>query len=119
MQKKIAALLVISLCAVRLAGAADASAKAEHHEHAMAKDADAFHAVLAPLWHAPASAERTDKVCAQTPTMEGLAAAIHSGDAKPLQAAVGALKQQCQAKPADIEHAFAGVHDAFHQLIKK
>ncbi len=115
MRKIFSALLVLTLGAGKLAGAAEP----DNHQHAMAKDADAFHAVLAPLWHAPASAERSDKVCAQAASMESLAAAIHCGDAKPLQAAVGVLKQQCQAKPLDIERAFSSVHDAFHQLIKK
>lgn len=89
----------------------------ERHMHRFARDIDAFHAALAPLWHAPAGKERAQNVCAQAPKLEILAKEVHSGDAKPLLASVTALKAQCQANPADIDAAFSQVHDAFHHLV--
>lgn len=89
----------------------------EKHMHSFAKDVDAFHAALAPLWHAPAGKERAQNVCAQANKLESLATDIRSGDAKPLRASITTLKAQCQTNPADIDTAFSQVHEAFHHLV--
>ena len=108
--------IIFVTAAALLAGSAFAEEKHENHAHAFAKDVDAFHAVLAPLWHAPAGIGRTKSACAKVEELANLAAAIHSGDAKPLLASVGALKTQCQAGSTDIDGAFSRLHDEFHRL---
>ncbi len=112
-------LLITALATILLGASAIAAEPAEHkdeHKHTMAKDVDAFHAVIAPLWHAPKSKERSENVCTQTPSMENLAKAIQSTDAKALQTSVAALKEKCKTDPADIDAVFADVHNAFHHL---
>ena len=106
----------VAIVATLLAGSAGAADQHEEHTHNLAKDVDAFHAALAPLWHAPAGNERSRQVCAQAPKLESLAQAIRSGDSKPLLASLVALKAQCQANPADIDSVFSAVHEAFHRL---
>lgn len=109
--------LIVALATVLFAGSAIGEDMGEKHMHKFANDVDAFHAVLAPLWHAPEGKERAQNVCAQAPQLESLATEIHSGDAKPLLASVTALKAQCQTDPAGIDAAFSQVHDAFHHLV--
>ncbi|MCX7170126.1 MAG: hypothetical protein NTY41_07475 [Proteobacteria bacterium] len=108
--------LIIVIAAALMVGSAVAEDKHEEHSHSFAKDVDAFHAALAPLWHAPAGNARSQNVCAHAPELESLARAIHSGDAKPLLASIGALKTRCQTKATDIDVAFSQVHEAFHRL---
>lgn len=105
----IAALLLIG-------GSALAEDKRERHPHAFAKDVDALHAALAPLWHAQPGKERARNVCAQVDRLDGLSRDIRSGDNKALLASIAGLKAQCLASPAEIDAAFAKVHDAFHDL---
>lgn len=108
--------LILVMATALMAGSAIAEDNHEKHEHSFTKDIDAFHAVLAPLWHARAGKERSQKVCAQADKLENLTTQIRSGDAKTLLAAVAALKVQCKASPADIDTAFSQVHEAFHRL---
>ena len=108
--------LIIVIAAALLVGSAVAEDKHEEHSHSFAQDVDAFHAALAPLWHAPAGNERSKDVCEKAQGLDKLARAIHSGNAKPLLASIGALKTKCQANAADIDGAFAQVHEAFHSL---
>lgn len=108
---------IAAIAATLLAGGtAWANDKHEPHSHAFAKDVDALHAALAPLWHAQPGKERTRAVCAQAERLEGLTREIRSGDTKALLASIAALKAQCKANPAKIDAAFAKVHDAFHDL---
>lgn len=108
--------LIVALVTTLLATGASAKDEHEKHAHHFAKDVDAFHAVLAPLWHAPAGKERAQNVCAQAGKLESLGSEIRSGDAKALLASITALQAQCQANPAGIDAAFSRVHDAFHGL---
>jgi hypothetical protein len=108
--------LIVAIVATWLAGSAIAEDSHEKHAHDFAKDVDALHAVLAPLWHARAGKERSQKVCAQADKLESLTRDIHSGDTKTLLVSLGALKARCQASPTDIDAAFSQVHEAFHRL---
>jgi hypothetical protein len=90
---------------------------AGHKHHDFPKDVDAFHALLAPIWHARPGKERSQNACAKAPEMELLAKDIHSADAKPLVASITTLKSKCKGKLADVDAAFFDVHEAFHHLI--
>lgn len=92
------------------------NALAQGHHHQFAADVDAFHSVLAPVWHARPGKERSRNACAKTGQMEALAKDIRSADASPLQASVAALKATCRATPANIDAALFDVHEAFHRL---
>lgn len=105
--------------AALLAGGAIAADRQNEHHHDFAKDVNAFHAVLAPLWHAQPGPERSRNVCAQAAQLASLAAEVRSGDAKALVASVAALQQRCQAKPAEIDAAFFDVHEAFHHVAER
>lgn len=111
--------LIAATLAALLAGSAEAADRHEQHHHDFAQDVDAFHAVLAPLWHARPGQERTRNVCAQTTQLASRAAEIRSGDAKTLVASVAALQQRCQTQPADIDAAFFDVHQAFHHVAER
>ena len=87
------------------------------HHHDFPKDVDAFHALLAPIWHARPGKERSQNACAKAAEMETLARDIQSADAKPLVASITTLKSKCKGKLADVDAAFFDVHEAFHQLI--
>jgi hypothetical protein len=106
----------------------------EHGEHPkMAGAMNEFHEVLAPLWHADKSPERTKKTCEAVATFETRAAAVdkdvpesaraaeaaYHTAAQGLIAAVGELKTEC-AKPehADFEAKFMAVHEAFHKVME-
>ena len=97
--------------------AALAEGPGQKHHHDFPKDIDAFHALLAPIWHARPGKERSQNACAKAPEMERLAKDIHSADAKPLVASITTLKSKCKGKLADVDAAFFDVHEAFHQLI--
>src|SRR5262249_58024539 len=47
----------------------------EHHGVGIA-EIDSFHATLAPIWHASAGPERTQRACAAVPTMRDQAGQI-------------------------------------------
>jgi hypothetical protein len=87
------------------------------HHHDFPKDVDAFHAVLAPIWHARPGKERSRNACAKAADMKKLATAIQSSDATPLVATISALQGKCKGKLADVDAAFFDVHEAFHHLI--
>jgi hypothetical protein len=88
----------------------------EHMHQGVAKDVDALHAVLAPLWHAQSGKERSQVVCAKANKLESLAKDIRAGDTKALLLAIAALEKQCQAGQTDIDAALSDVHEAFHRL---
>ena len=109
--------LVVLTVATLLSGAAIAQEpRGGHMHHTFAQDVDAFHAVLAPLWHARPGKERSLETCAKAKQLEKLAANIRTSDSKALSAAVGALTKQCQAGPTGIDAALFDVHEAFHHL---
>lgn len=108
--------LIAAIVTSLMAGSAIAEDPHEDHGHSFAKDVDAFHATLAPLWHARPGKERSQNVCAQAGKLESLATDIHSGDSKPLLASIAVLKAQCKTSPTKIDVAFADVHEAFHHL---
>jgi hypothetical protein len=109
---------MIAMIAVGLvAGSSLAQDRHENHSHAFPKDVDAFHATLAPLWHAQAGKQRSANVCAQAGKLESLASEIRKVDTKALVASVTALKAQCNASPTNIDTAFSDVHDAFHRVM--
>lgn len=94
-----------------------ANADGPHHpHHAMAGDVDAFHAVLAPVWHARPGPARSRDACAKVPEMAALAGKIRSIDASALGATVSDLRKACQDK-GDIDGRLFDVHEAFHRLI--
>jgi hypothetical protein len=103
-----------------LAGSCIGNAFADEHQHMhrFPKDVDAFHAVLAPIWHSAPGKERLQTACAKAEQMEILAKRIQSSDASPLVGTVATLKTQCLGGPAGVEAAFGDVHDAFHHLIE-
>jgi hypothetical protein len=77
---------------------------------------DAFHEVLAPLWHSPESPERTAKTCEAVPSLEAKAQDV--GDAG-LVEAVHALGAECAGDRQAFQPRFATVHDAFHAAMEK
>ena len=111
---------ILALAVSLLVGSAFAQ---DHHEghmhhHQFPQDVDAFHSVLAPIWHAQPGKERSRNACAKANEMEKLAKDIRSGDASPLVAAVGSLKKSCRGKQGDVDTALTQVHEAFHRLIE-
>lgn len=109
--------LFIAGLAVGCVGSAVADNR--HHRHeSFPKDVDAFHAVLAPIWHAAPGKDRSQRACAKANEMEGLAKDIRSGDASSLTAAVAALQLKCQGSQQDVDAALFDVHEAFHRLIE-
>lgn len=108
--------VALIVAALMMGGNVLAEDKRERHSHAFAKDVDALHSVLAPLWHAQPGKERARNVCAQVDRLDGLTRDIRSSDTKAMLASIAALKAQCLANPAEIDVAFAKVHDAFHDL---
>lgn len=94
-----------------------AVAQEHRHHHHFAPDVDAFHAVLAPVWHASPGPARAQDACAKAGRMAALAGDIRSADATALQTTVAALKTKCKDKPAEVDGALHDVHEAFHDLI--
>lgn len=107
---------VVVVAAALVVGHVGAQEPHDRHSHQFAKDIDAFHAVLAPLWHSRPGAERSRNVCAKAGQMETLSKEIRSADAGKLSASSVALKKRCQASPNDIDGALFDVHEAFHHL---
>lgn len=89
----------------------------EPHHHDFAADVDAFHAVLAPVWHARPGKARLQDACAKAGRMEALAADIRSADATALRASIAALKTSCKSRRSEVDGALHDVHEAFHDLI--
>ena len=112
--KKKCTSLFSSLVAATCLGTAIAD---DHHHHQFAKDIDAFHAVLAPVWHARPSPERLPNACAKVDELAGLASDIRSTNASNLVASIASMKTTCQSKQGDVDGAFYDVHEAFHHLL--
>lgn len=109
---------LIKLFGVTLAVTCLGSAIAEdHHHHHFSKDVDAFHSVLAPVWHARPGPERLPNACAKVDELGRLASDIRSTDATKLVASIATMKTACQGKQGDVDGAFHDVHEAFHHLI--
>lgn len=95
-----------------------------HEEHGdMPAEVQAFHDVLAPLWHAPEGAERTAKTCDSTGALEEKAVAIEAvwkTEGKELHDSVKALAEECarDGRP-EFQTRFAAVHTAFHALAER
>lgn len=119
MTKRIARILVAVAATHCLGGALGSAIAQDHrHHHDFAPDVDAFHAVLAPVWHARPGKARTQDACAKAGRMEALAKDIRSKDASALQASITALKATCKGnKLAEVDGALHDVHEAFHRLI--
>lgn len=94
-----------------------AAAEDHRHMHHFAQDVEAFHGVLAPVWHSPVGVARREKACARGEEMERLAKDIRSVDASRLVTSVAAMRAKCQGNPEGVERTLANVHDAFHHLI--
>ncbi|NTV68656.1 MAG: hypothetical protein HGA71_00780 [Azonexaceae bacterium] len=94
-----------------------AAEEAHHPHHHMARDVDAFHAVLAPVWHARPGPERSRNACAKAPEMAALAGKIRSTDASALNASMSVLSKVCQDGKGEIDASLFDVHEAFHRLI--
>lgn len=109
-------ILIALIGTLLMAGSALAQIGREKHDHGFSKDVEAFHAALAPLWHAKAGNERSKEVCARAGELENLANDIHSADAKVLLKSLAVLKVKCQAGSDHVDPAFAQVHEAFHRL---
>lgn len=108
---------LVALMAASMIGGAIAAEQHEHHHH-FPKDVDAFHGVLAPVWHAARGKARNQNACNKAGQMESLAKNIGSTDASALQASIATLKTQCQARKGDVEGALFDVHEEFHRLIE-
>jgi hypothetical protein len=89
-----------------------------HHHHQFAKDIDAFHAVLAPIWHSSPGKERQQAACAKAGEMQKLAREVRSADARALDESVARLNTSCKSQPAGVDKALHDVHEAFHGLIE-
>ena len=87
------------------------------HHHQFAKDIEAFHAILAPVWHARPGPERLPNACAKVDELARLASDIRSTDASKLVASIASMKTACQSRQSDIDGAFYDVHEAFHHLL--
>lgn len=116
MKKQFLKLTAIVLAAVGM-GAAMAEVP-DHHHHQLASDVDAFHAVLAPLWHARPGPERLPNACSKVDEMARFASDIRSTDSSKLVASIASMKTACQSKPSDVDGAFYDVHEDFHHLIE-
>jgi hypothetical protein len=108
--------LIAITAATLLVGSVAAEDQHDGHAHDFASDIAAFHSVLAPLWHAGTGRERSRQICAQAVRLENQAMEIHSADSKQLLTTLDTLRTQCQTSPANVDAAFAQVHEAFHRL---
>ena len=112
-----------TLCALLLAAACGGGAKtvtpapqAQTQPVSSKASIDAFHEILAPLWHSAESPERTAKTCAAVPAMETKAQDV--GDA-PLVEAVHALGAECAGDQKAFQPKLAEVHTAFHSAMER
>ena len=111
--------LLAALLTAGAIGSAGAAGQHEgHHHHRFAADVDAFHSVLAPVWHAAPGKERNRNACWQTARMAKLVQEIRSADAGRLQASIDVLKERCRDAKDGVEEALSDVHDEFHRLIE-
>ena len=110
--------LIVAIMAASMIGGAIAAEPQGHRHHQFPKDIDAFHSVLAPVWHAAPGKARNRNACNKAGQMERLSKDIGSTDASALQASVANLKKQCQTSKGDVEGALFDVHEEFHHLIE-
>lgn len=106
----------------------------EHHEHGdLSGSLNAFHDILAPLWHATKGDSRTTSTCAAAADLHDGAIAVDKGGppanakepeqfrerSKKLIVAVDELGAECKktGRP-DFEAKFATLHDAFHGVME-
>lgn len=105
-----------------------------HHEHGdLSAPLNAFHDVLAPLWHAAKGDTRTGNTCAAASDLHDRALAVDAGGppanahqpdaykerAKKLVVSVDDLGVECgKAGRPDFEKKFSAVHDAFHDVME-
>ncbi len=111
--------------------AADAPGTHEH-DHDFSGAVVAFHDTMAPLWHAEAGDTRTTDTCAAMDDLIVKAEAIEGEPApdtvtddeawqaasRDLTAAARVLAVTCNDTPAEFDATFAGLHEAFHALVK-
>jgi hypothetical protein len=86
------------------------------HQH-LPKDIDAFHSLIAPIWHARPGKERSRNTCAKVTELKKGAEDIRSTDATSLVIAIAALKSKCEGHFNDVDAALFDVHEAFHSII--
>lgn len=110
--------MVAAMAATMIGGALAAEEHEHGHHHQFPQDVDAFHGVLAPVWHAAPGKARNRNACSKAGQMARLANDIRSTDASALQAGVAALKKQCQRGKGDVDGALFDVHEEFHRLIE-
>src|SRR5574343_1551318 len=106
--------MLIAVAAAGLGAAGPGVAAADEHGHGhprFAADVDAFHALLAPIWHARPGKARSRDACAKATEMARRAGEIRSADAAGLQASLSRLKATCQAAPDKVDAAFFDVHE--------
>lgn len=116
--KTLMAAAVAAIAATTAGGALAAEPNEHRHHHHFAADVDAFHGVLAPVWHAARGAQRNQDACGQAGRMASLAKEIRSTDATALQARIVTLQAACGEAKGDVEGALFDVHEAFHRLIE-
>ena len=106
---------LLAVAGIQWLGAA--AAQEHRHHHQFPPDVDAFHAVLAPVWHARPGKERSREACAKAGRMETLAQDIRAADGAAVRDTVAALSPTCTKKPTDVDGALHDVHEAFHRII--
>ncbi len=108
---------ILTMAAMVFLGGVALAEEPGHMHHKFAKDIDAFHAVLAPVWHARPGPERTQDACAKAGEMARLATEIRSANASQLIATIPMLKAKCNSDQGGVDAALFDVHEAFHHLI--
>ena len=105
-----------------------------HHEHGdLSAPLNAFHDVLAPLWHGAKGDTRVANTCSAAADLHDRAVAIDAGGppanaqqpdaykerAKNLVVSVDDLGVECgKTGRPDFEKKFSAVHDAFHDVME-
>jgi hypothetical protein len=93
------------------------------HEHeGMSPEVEAFHEVLAPLWHQDPGPGRGQAACAASADLntraEAVAAAQPGDESAALVSRAHALAETCANDPGVAEGALGELHEAFHALIE-
>ena len=106
--------------------------KGEHEMH-LTPELDAFHAVLAPHWHAAEGPQRMTDTCAAMPQFQSTATAVQAAatptgadpaiwtaGATDLVTRVATLNADCgKSDAAAFKTDFEAVHNAFHHLMEQ
>lgn len=125
-------MLVMSLgCGMALA-AGDKHGHKQHHDFPM--EVMQFHQVMATLWHAAPGSDRVTNICAQASTLKQRAEGVWSAAtperarsqqtawrdaAQELRHSVDSMQSACDRPDRlEVEPALAGVHNAFHSLVR-